>query len=65
MKKPTTLITLLLLVCIVLLAFWAVSSMEVRDTNPPAFTMPGHSIVISSGNITGLEPSRGIYDCCA
>lgn len=58
MKKLTVLITLLLL-CVVLLGFCIVSSIDTQNTIPPVFTIPGHSIVISSGNSTGLELSQG------
>ncbi len=58
MKNTTALVPILLLLCVVLLGLLVVSSMDVWDT-PPVFTIPGHSIVISSGNSTGLDLSTG------
>ncbi|MDV0443598.1 hypothetical protein [Methanorbis rubei] len=58
MKKSTALITLLL-ICVLVLGLWMILSMDVQDAKPPVFTIPGHSIVISSGDSTGLELSQG------
>lgn len=60
LKKFIAPLAVLLLLCVVLLGLLVVSSMGVRDT-PPVFTIPGHSIVISSGNSTGLDLSRGFW----